>query len=167
MIMLPSSTHWLWKWRLHNFSKVQEIPLSVLGHNREVPGSIPVRIFGNFRVSYSLWPHSVAPEYSQPLREMSAKEYPRVLRASDAWSWQFCHYICAECEIMDEAQRPIPPSVFMTCYGEALPFAPLSESVPSHCSLQCRGGLLIFDCLILKVKALGAFETAVTAWPTT
>lgn len=167
MIVLPSSTHWLWKWRLHNLSKDQEIPLSVLRHNREVPGSIPGRVFGNFLVSYSFWPHSVALEYSQPLREVSTKEYPWVLRASGAWSWQLCRHIYPECEIMDESQRSIPSCIFMTRYGEALPFAPLSESVPSHCSPQCRGGLLIFDCLILKVKALGALETAVTVFPTT
>ena len=57
-----------------------------------------------------------------------------------------------------EAQRSIPSSVFMTRYVEALPFAPLSESVPSHCLPQCRGCLLLFDCLNLKMKALGAFE---------
>lgn len=55
----------------------------------------------------------------------------------------------------------------MTRYGEALPFAPLSESVPSHYSPQCRGGLLVFDCLIPKVKSLGAFGTPVTICPTT
>jgi hypothetical protein len=101
MIVVPSSSHWLWKWRLHNLSKVQEIPLSALRHNREVPGSIPVIVFGNFQVSCSFWPHWIAVEYSQPLTEVSTKEYPWVLRAAGAWSWQLCRHSCAECEIMD------------------------------------------------------------------
>jgi len=66
-----------------------------------------------------------------------------------------------------EAQRSIPSSVFMTRYGEALPFAPLSESVPSHCPPQCRGCLLLSDCLTLKVKAEGAFATSGAVCPTT
>ena len=67
----------------------------------EVPGSIPGIVFGNFQFSYSFWPHSVALDYSQPLTEVSIKEYPWVLRAASAWSWQLCRHICAECEIMD------------------------------------------------------------------
>jgi len=41
-----------------------------------VPGSISSRVLGNFQVSYFFYPHSVALGPTQPLREMSPKEFP-------------------------------------------------------------------------------------------
>ena len=43
---------------------------------REVPGSIPGRALGNFQVTSSFYPHSVALGSTQPLAEMSTKEFP-------------------------------------------------------------------------------------------
>ena len=56
-----------------------------------------------------------------------------------------------------EPQRPIPFLCRHDSLREALPLAPRS---PSHFSPQCSGCLLLFDCLTVKVKALGAFETS-------
>jgi len=41
-----------------------------------VPGSISGRVFGNFQLSYSFCPHSVALGSILPLTEMSTKEFP-------------------------------------------------------------------------------------------
>jgi len=43
---------------------------------REVSGSIPGMVLKNFQVTYSFSPHSVAPRCTQPLKEMSTKEFP-------------------------------------------------------------------------------------------
>ena len=56
-----------------------------------------------------------------------------------------------------EPQRPFPFLCRHDSLREALPLAPRS---PSHFSPQCSGCLLLFDCLTVKVKALGAFETS-------
>ena len=50
--------------------------VEALRHYRRVPGSIPCRALGNFQVTYSFCPHSLAPGSTQPLTEMSIKEFP-------------------------------------------------------------------------------------------
>jgi hypothetical protein len=42
----------------------------------EVPGSIPDKVLGKFRVTYSFCAHSLALGSTQPLTEMSTKEFP-------------------------------------------------------------------------------------------
>jgi len=75
-----------------NRSEYQGVSLGVKSsrraerHNMEVPASIPGIGFRDFQVSYSFWPHSVALDYSQPLTEVSTREYRWVLRAVGAWS---------------------------------------------------------------------------------
>jgi hypothetical protein len=55
----------------------------------------------NFQETYFLYSHSVAMRYTQPLTEMSTKEFPWRYSAAGAKSWQLCRPSCAECQWMD------------------------------------------------------------------
>jgi len=48
----------------------------VLSVQVEVPGSIPNRVLGNFRVTYSFSAHLLALGSTQPLTEISTKKFP-------------------------------------------------------------------------------------------
>jgi len=50
--------------------------VEILRKKTEIPGSIFDRVVGNFQLTYSFYPLSVALVTTQPLTEMSTKEFP-------------------------------------------------------------------------------------------
>ena len=72
--------------------------LRYFARRREAPGSNPGRVLGSFQVAYCFWPLSVALGSTQPLKEMSTKEFPWGYNVAGAYSRQFCRLNCAECQ---------------------------------------------------------------------
>jgi hypothetical protein len=50
--------------------------VEILRKKTEVLGSIPDRVIGNFQLTYSFYPISVELRSTQPVTEMSTKEFP-------------------------------------------------------------------------------------------
>jgi len=80
-------------------------------------------VLGNFKVTYSFCPHSVALGSTHPLTEKTTKEFPwgvkcgRRIEQKTLPSWL--------CQMSKQERKPkIPPRlwVFKTCYGESLLF---------------------------------------------
>ena len=80
-------------------------------------GSIPNRFLGNFQVTYSFCPHSVA--LWSTLHVMSTKEFPWG-QSTATYSWQLYHPSCADVKVRTGAQNSIHLWIFMACYGKAL-----------------------------------------------
>jgi hypothetical protein len=57
--------------------------VEALRHKTGDHGSIPGRVLGNFQMTYSFWPHSVALRSTQPVTEMNTNVFPAgILRAA-------------------------------------------------------------------------------------
>jgi len=70
-------------------------------------------VLGYFQVTYSYSPHSVALDCTQPLTEMSPKEflwgYPEGKSFAGALMWQICRPVCAKCQSRDGSNPPLSP----------------------------------------------------------
>jgi len=92
--------------------------VEVQRQKREFPVSIPCMILWNFEVSLSLWPQSVSLVSTQPQTEKGPRNIlggkGRPVLGADSCAV----LVVTNIEVRMEAQH----SIYITCYGEELPF---------------------------------------------